>query len=156
LEKVQKKTWAEPLGKTLKVTGKVVSECGNFIPGAGIIGGALSFGSSLLNPEPSLEDLKKQLDDLKVGIQTISIDNATVRKFMEKSMRNEISTLEAKISNPPLELRSDFEEIKSEMVHMMLNVQENHDCITKEVTEIKAITSKTLNLVTDIRYKVNN
>ena len=39
LEKVQKKEWAEPLGKTLNVTGKIISECGNFIPGAGIIGG---------------------------------------------------------------------------------------------------------------------
>ena len=156
LEKVQKKSWAEPLGKALNVTGTIVSECGNFIPGAGIIGGALSFGSSLLNPEPSLQDMIEQLDDLKIGLQTISTDNATVRALIEESMKNEICKLEAKIVNPPLELRSDFEKIKSEMFDIMLDVQQHHDCIAREVTEIKDITSKTFNLVTDIRYKVNH
>ena len=53
----------------------------------------------------------KQLDDLKIGLQTISTDNATVRALIEESMKNEICKLEAKIVNPPLELRSDFEKI---------------------------------------------
>ena len=151
LEKVQNKTWAEPLGKSLAVTGKIVNGCGSFIPGAGIIAGALSFGSGLLNPEPSLQDLKKQLDDLKIGIESISTNNATVRSFMEER----IEKLEGKIANPPSEIRSDFEKIKSEMVEQMKEIQQNNDCILNEVSSIKDITSKTFNLVTDIRYKVN-
>ena len=55
------------------------------------------------------------MDDLKLGFQTISTDNAAVRAIIEDSMRNEICKLEAKIVNPPLESRSDFEKIKSEM-----------------------------------------
>ena len=74
LEKVQKKPWAEPLGQAMSITGKVVSGCGNFIPGAGIIGGALSFGSSLLNPQPTMQELKKQLDDVNEALKTISMD----------------------------------------------------------------------------------
>ena len=154
LDKVQKKTWAEPLGKTLATTGKIVKGCGSFIPGAGIIAGALSFGSGLLNPEPSLKDLKKQLDDLNIGIQSISADNATTRSFIEESMKKEIEKLEGKIANPPLEIRSDFEKIKLEMVDTMKEVQQNNECILNEVSSIKDITSKTFSLVTDIRYKV--
>ena len=154
LEKVQKKTWAEPLGKTLAVTGKIVNGCGSFIPGAGIIAGALSFGSGLLNPEPSLQDLKKQLDALNIGIESISTDNASVRSIIEESMKKEIEKLEAKIANPPSEIRSDIEKIKSEMVDTMKEIKQNNDCILNEVSSIKDITSKTFNLVTDIRYKV--
>ena len=140
LEKVQKKTWAEPLGKSLAVTGKIVNGCGSFIPGAGIIAGALSFGSGLLNPEPSLQDLKKQLDALNIGIESISTDNASVRSIIEESMKKEI--------------RSDIEMIKLEMGDTMKEIQQNNDCIINEVSSIKDVTSKTFNLVTDIRYKV--
>ena len=51
-QKVQKKPWAEPLGKTLAITGEIIDGL-DFIPGAGIIAGALSFGSGLLSPEAS-------------------------------------------------------------------------------------------------------
>ena len=61
LKKIQKKPWAEPLGKTLEVTAKIVEGVGGFIPGAGVIGGALFFGATLLNPAPSLQDLQKDL-----------------------------------------------------------------------------------------------
>ena len=63
----------------------------------------------------SLQDLKKQLDDLNIGIQSISTDNATVRSIIEESMKKEIEKLEGKIANPPSEIRSDIEKIKSEM-----------------------------------------
>ena len=106
LEKVQKKPWAEPLGQTMSITGKIVSACGDFLPvagiiggaGAGIIGGALSFGSSLLNPEPTLQELKKQLDVVNKGLKTISIDNDTIRSITENAMRQEIQKLEDKIA----------------------------------------------------------
>ena len=110
----------------------------------------------MLNPEPSIRDILKQLDDLKIGLQTISEDNATVRTVIEESMKNEIGKLVEKIANPPLELRSDFEKIKSELYIMMQDVQQHHDCIAKEVSGIKDITNKTFHLVADIRYKVTN
>ena len=55
LEKVRAKPWASPLGKALEVSSKVVGAVEGFVPGANIIGGALSFGATLLNPEPTLE-----------------------------------------------------------------------------------------------------
>ena len=74
-----------------------------------------SFGSGLLNPEPSLQDLKKQLDALNIGTESISTDSASVRSIIEESMKKEIEKLEGKIANPPSEIRSDIEKIKSEM-----------------------------------------
>ena len=155
LEKVRKKPWAEPLGKAMSITGELVSEYGNFIPGAGIIGGALSFGSSMLNPEPTMEELKKQKDEVNEGLERISEENVTIRGIIENSMRQEIQKLEDKISNPCSEIRSDFDSIKSEMLLMKNEVKQNNHFIAREVAQIKDVTSKTFNLVTDIRYKVN-
>ena len=53
LEKVRENTWAEPLGRTLQISGTIVNALGTFVPGAVIVGGALSFGALLLFPKPS-------------------------------------------------------------------------------------------------------
>ena len=58
LARIQEKSWAEPLGKGLGVGAKIVDCMGSFVPGAGILGGAMALGASLLNPEPSMEDLQ--------------------------------------------------------------------------------------------------
>ena len=59
LAKIQGQTWAEPLGKACSVTGTIVKSMGNFVPGLGIVGGALSLGGTLLNPMASMNDLKR-------------------------------------------------------------------------------------------------
>ena len=64
LEKVRSRPWAEPLGKALGVSGKIVGVVEGLVPGANIIGGALSFGATLLNPAPTIEDLQKELRDI--------------------------------------------------------------------------------------------
>ena len=151
LEKVRSKPWTEPLGKTLNVTGKIVNGCGNFIPGAGIIAGALSCGSSLLNPEPSLQELQKQLNEVTNVLQSISMENTATRSAMEEHIKK----IEGKMANPSSEIRTDFDKIQSEMLNMMENIQENNDYITEEIAQIKDVTNRTFNLVTDIRYKVS-
>ena len=69
LEKVRAKPWASPLGKALQASSKVVGAVEGFVPGASIIGGALAFGATLLNPEPSVDDLQKQLREIKDTLQ---------------------------------------------------------------------------------------
>ena len=59
LEKVRSKKWAEPVGVALAGTATICEGLGNFVPGIGIIGGALKIGSSLLNPDVSLLDLQR-------------------------------------------------------------------------------------------------
>ena len=65
LEKVRAKPWAEPLGKALRISGKIAGAVEGLVPGANIIGGALSFGATLLKPEPSLEDLQDELREVR-------------------------------------------------------------------------------------------
>ena len=60
LEKVRERPWAIQLGKALETSSKVVGAVEDFVPGAKLIGGALSFGATLLNPENSMEDLQKE------------------------------------------------------------------------------------------------
>ena len=72
LEKVKAKPWAEPLGKALRISGKIAGAVEGFAPRANIIGGALLFGATLLNPEPSLEDLQHELREVRNSIQAPS------------------------------------------------------------------------------------
>ena len=60
LEKVRERPWAIQLGKALETSSKVVGAVEDFVPGAKLIGGALSFGATLLNPENAMEDLQKE------------------------------------------------------------------------------------------------
>ena len=57
---VRGQTWSEPLGKACAVTGGIVSGLGNFVPGLGIVGGALSLGSKVLNPTASMNDVRRE------------------------------------------------------------------------------------------------
>ena len=82
LEKVRAKEWAAPLGKALGTSGDILSFVGEFVPMAGIIGGALSFGATLLNPEP---DLQKQLGEIKTDFGEIKTDMERMFKDVERS-----------------------------------------------------------------------
>ena len=48
LATVRGQTCSEPLGKVCSVIGGIAKGLGNFVPGFGILGGALSLGSKLL------------------------------------------------------------------------------------------------------------
>ena len=75
LKKVRSKPWAEPLGKALEVSGKIFKVFDGFVAGAYLIGGALSLGATLLNPQPSMRDLQKEIkkesEEVKVNVERI-------------------------------------------------------------------------------------
>ena len=150
LEKVRSEPWAEPLGKALEVSGKIVGAVESFVPGANIIGGALSFGATLLNPEPSIQDLQKELQDIKEEIRR-SASQAAVRA-LEKEQRD----LENKIANPPEEITKEFGEVKIAMKRMLKEVEHLNDGMSDQTTRMKDLISRTFQIVADIRYKVCN
>ena len=63
VNKVKSKQWATPAGQAMVVTSTIL-EGFAFIPGVGILGGALKLGSTLLNPELKLSDLTKCQNEL--------------------------------------------------------------------------------------------
>ena len=62
LDRVRRKKWAPKLATSLKLTGEAVSSVGSWIPGVGMIGGALKLASGVLDPKPLLSDIRKELE----------------------------------------------------------------------------------------------
>ena len=150
LEKIQKKPWAEPLGKTLEVTGKIVEGVGSFVPGAGVIGGALSFGATLLNPTPSLKDLQNDLKQVQEALEGSSSQS----EVLMRALLREQAEIKQKISHPEPEIKGNFEEVKSEMKENFKRVGESSDKMIGMMTALKDKISQTFHLVADSRYRV--
>ena len=58
ISKVRSQEWAEPVGQAMGATAAIFSAF-SFVPGMGIIGGALKLGSSILNPIATLHDVNR-------------------------------------------------------------------------------------------------
>ena len=71
INKVKSKSWTERIGIALKFTATIVDGLSTFIPGASIIGGALTLGSTLLNPEEEENEIQEDLDQIRQEIQIV-------------------------------------------------------------------------------------
>jgi len=65
---VQGKKWAEPTALALKTTGQIITALPPF-PGRSILTGAFGLGASILNPDPSLADLRRTEESIKQDIK---------------------------------------------------------------------------------------
>ena len=144
LAKIQEKSWAEPLGKGLAVGAQIVDTMGSFVPGAGILGGAMALGASLLNPEPSMEDLQKDLQEIKMQLDDDSLSRALVR-----ALQKEKRELEERIENPVGELKTSFDEVKTEMKMIVQSIEEENLALSEDISRMKDVISQTLLLVAD-------
>ena len=102
LDDIKSKEWAEPTGKALKAAASVVSVIPP--PVGNVLKGALSMGGAVLNPDPTLADLRRAKDE---------INNAMQAAFQEVAedmgdMKTELSDLRGDIG-PVLQLISDKE-----------------------------------------------
>ena len=140
LKKVRSKEWAEPLGKALRLTGKIVESCAAFGPGANLIGAALSFGSTLLNP-----DLLKSWAAFDPGANLIG---AAVN-FGDNQLNPEPSIQELQ-----KEIKKEFGDVKVTIKRILKEVVRSNNMMREQMAELKDLISKTFQIVTDIRYKV--
>ena len=81
---------------------------------ARIIGGALCFGSTLLNPGPSEEDLQKQLKVTKAKLDAKGNSDEVMRRLIQEIKDN--------IENPASELKTDFYTVRCDMKDMYKKV----------------------------------
>lgn len=98
--KAQGKSWAEPAAAALSATGSIVNGLGTFVPGFGILGGALKLGSSILNPDVKLKDLKRTEEAVTEGQQLICENIGKVKKEVETRFENlalEMETLNSEV-----------------------------------------------------------
>ena len=148
LERLRDKPWASKLGTVLSETGKLVAAAGNFIPGLGLVGGALSLGATLLDPPPSRQDI----DELKKSLETLAEDNSVVRATITRT----IEEMEERINSQQSEVRTDLGKVQSDIMKVLENVKTLNAEMSSEMEEIKSITVQTFHLVVNLKYKVQH
>ena len=126
LAKVRGQTWSEPLGRACTVTAGIASGLGTFVPGFGILGGALSLGASLLNPSATMND---------------------VRRGKGENEANNSSTRSS-------EVKEDMAEVNAEVNKLITDIQRFSQSVDEEIKDIKDVVSRTFDIVVDTRYKV--
>ena len=95
--KIRKHPMAGSLGKALHVSSQIVKELGDFIPGAGILGGALTIGAVLLRPRPSSVSPEQQaimssrvdVDEMKEILRDVADQNEEMSDALI-SLKNEV------------------------------------------------------------------
>ena len=151
LEKVRAKPWATPLGQALAVSGKIVGAVDGFVPGANIIGGALSFGATLLNPEPTVDEMQKELKEI-----TAELRRGTSTKSIIQVLEKHQQELEEKLANPVGEIRVEFKEVRADMKRVFFEVGELNKKMTEEMAKMRDQISQILHVVIDSRFKVSS
>ena len=124
LDAIKSKEWAEPTGKALKAAASVVSVIPP--PVGSVLKGALSMGGAVLNPDPTLADLRRAKDE---------INNAMQAAFQEVAedmgdMKTELSDLRGDIG-PVLQLISD-----KEFYDGIATIDAHHDFYTENPEDL--------------------
>ena len=131
------------LGTALEVTGGIVSTVGAF-PGSGIIGGALSLGGKMLKPGAATKE------DIRELQQAIDQSQGIVKKLLEEKLAEMMRMLESGET-----FRSDWANVKTEMMQILREVRVENGKMATEVEVIKNIAAATYKMVESLRYKVD-
>ena len=145
VSKIRSKTWAEPVGKAMMATSSIL-ECFNWVPGIGIVGGALKMGSSLLNPALSLEDLSKQVKEIETHMNGST-------GYVKDLLKKQIQEIEVQMENPQPELLDDFDIVRDEIQSSAITMSKDMTKIESDLSDVKNIVRQTYNIVVDSRYK---
>ena len=69
ISKLRSKKWSTPLANSMSFTGHILKFVGKGVPFVGILGSALTVGSKVLNPDPSLKDVIENSEIIRAQIQ---------------------------------------------------------------------------------------
>ena len=141
LAHIQEKSWAEPLGQAMSITGNIVDTFGSFIPGASILAGALEFGAELLNPDPTIENLQ---EDLKAMTIQLANTNSEVTRAIMQSAKDELIK----------KIEEENQRNRNHVQQLIREVTENQLKISDEIDSIRSKMRETFMLIMDMRYKV--
>ena len=92
IDDIRKKPWAEPTAMALKTTGKIINGLSPF-PGSSILAGAFGLGASVLNPDPTLADLRRTEESIKLEIK----QNFEEISSEMRNMKYQLNNMESKI-----------------------------------------------------------
>jgi hypothetical protein len=81
VERLRSKSWAEPLGKSMAETAKVVGIFAWFLPGGSLIAGALTIGATLLTTGPGKRETKESFEGVDEEMKVIIIETRKTQEF---------------------------------------------------------------------------
>ena len=125
LDEIRTKDWAEPTGAVLKVAANAASLIPP--PAGGVIKGALSMGGSLLNPDPTLADLRRAKEEIKEELQSNFKDVAVEMS----DMGDDISFVRDKVENL-MEMITE-----KEFYHGIEEVEANHEYFLEGIENLQ-------------------
>ena len=140
VDKIRRHPKAPTVAAALGVTGSVVNAMGSWVPGVGMVGGALKMGASMLDPDPKLSDLHREADEIKTQLES-SIGRS--HRALKEALNNVQEEIQSTYSSAiRAELQSSFESMAGDLNN-----------IEVELTETKDLLLQTYLLTLDMRYK---
>ena len=140
LAKVQSKEWAEPFGKTMAISGKILEGFGSFVPGSAILGGAMTFGAQLLNPEPTIKYLHEELKQVKE-----LLENPNNSDFLNKTYTKANQELQEKLEQKN---RESLQEV-------LLEVTAQQKDVAQDIQAMRNRLEDNFFMLLDIKFKVS-
>ena len=154
LDKIRSSEWSAPVASALSVTGSIVEGLGTFVPGIGILGGALKMGSNVLNPQPKLSDLRKTEKSLRIDIEKLKHKSVSpiAIESLSKDLDNVQNTIE-NFNNSQSEIIEDFQRLKLDVNDQFKIISNEMKTLESDVKELKDMITATFELIVDQRYK---
>ena len=154
LDKIRSSEWSAPVACALNVTGNIVVGLGSFVPGIGILGGALKLGANVLNPQPKLSDLRKHEKSLRGDLDKLR--SKSVSPFAIEHLSKDLQTVQDSIenfSNTQSELVEDFKRLKLDVSDQFKVISAEMKSLENDIKDLKDIVTATFELIVDVRYK---
>ena len=149
LERLKNVKWKGKLGTGLKVTAHV-AEFLSDVPGAGIIKAAASIGAELLDPPVSLDDIKALQEELK----DLQKDNSKKVELAKSLLSQQIEELQKKYDNPKPEVRTDFQNIKAELLEGLREIKRDNSACLSQLSDMTQLIKQVFGIVAQLNYKV--
>ena len=132
IDKVRQKQWAEPLGVAMGVTASICNGLGSFVPGLGMVGGAIQMGGKILNPAPSLADIKRSEKEI---LESLEGQTGIIKETLEKRLE----TIREEMKRPQSEIVEDFQIVKKEVQSCVSAMTSDMRRLENELVDIKDI-----------------
>ena len=154
LDKIRSSEWSAPAAAAMNVTGNIVQGLGTFVPGIGMLGGALKMGANILNPQPKLSDLRKTEKSLRLDLEKLR--HRSVSPIAIDALSKDLEGVQSSIenfNNNQTEIVEDFKRIKLDINDQFKIISGEMKSLESDVKELKDIVTATFELIVDQRYK---
>ena len=99
----------------------------------------------------SLDEIKELQEELR-GLQ---MDNSRKVEVAKSLLSQQIQELKNKLDNPMPEVRTDFQNVRAEMLEGMKAIQKDNSASLSQLSDMNQLIKKIFGIVAQISYKVS-